>query len=168
MKHRSLLDLCLLLLLMVFSHLLFLLTRTCGFIFLNMKSSMTLVMRVLLFGMRQMYHMQFGDQIAAGPALWRISHQRYCQCDLMFWTPFKYRVMVYLFYLYDLRHIIISWISCNFFRQSSTMAASMLMFSLLAQGILQIPLILSTNLFLPLEGLIVSVLICFPFPLIYQ
>ena len=51
--------------------------RTCGFIFLNKRSSVTSIVKVHSFGMRLISHMQFGDHRVPGLFLWSIIHLRY-------------------------------------------------------------------------------------------
>lgn len=55
------------------------LTRICGFISQRERSSTTLVMKTLLFGKSQIFHMQIGDRLVQGRAPYNIIRQRYCR-----------------------------------------------------------------------------------------
>ena len=141
----------------------FFLSRTCGYIFLNRRSLMTSATKMLLFGMRQTFHMQFGSRVVLGLLPWSIIHQRYCRTDyadprpsftnnrgLWFSTyPFACPLSLSDF-LHDGHHV-----TCRLW---STMGACMLMFSLHAQDTLQILVILSMSQNLPLGGHIVRIL----------
>lgn len=134
---------------------------------------MTSIMKVRLFGMKQIYLMPFGDQRAQGLFLWNTIHLRYHRLqahNLTSYVLFSSKIH----YDYILKDSIKSVIFLfpyklpinmkAFFspRHWSTMALFMPTFSLHNLDIHQIPVILSTSLLLPLEEHIVWFLPCTP------
>lgn len=69
--------LLLLLLIRLSSGCLFFFFRICGFIFPRTRSSMTLVLKVHLYGMKPIFRMLSGDLRVPGLLLWTIIHRRY-------------------------------------------------------------------------------------------
>jgi hypothetical protein len=126
--------------------------RICGFILPRMRSSMTLVMKVLLHGMKLIFRMPFGDLRVPGLLLWSIPQLRYDSLKFLLlpilfvegWREFK---------VVTLRlHFMVTYSFCRLW---STTGVYMLMFSLHNLDIRLILVIRSTSLRQHLEGRIV-------------
>lgn len=140
--------------------------RTCGCIFPSSRSSATLVVKILLYGMKPIFHMLSGQLRVPGFFLWSITHLRYDYLKMLpLDMPYAWFISIYfgfckypmsLVIAESLKYFLISlWLLIVFFRLWSTTGVYMLMFSLQILDILLTQVTQNTSLRQHLEGHIV-------------